>query len=136
MNVYLLEQIKMAIEAEPAQFVMARWFSGPRTIADNYDLPRKIPNCGTAACIAGWAYSIRAERTPAEARDLVMGSAVPLVGAERLLAVSPRQFSRLCHVSGWPEHFREGWMKEATLEGRARIACDRIDWFIATDGRE
>ena len=98
MNVKLLKRIKEQILAEPAQFVMSTYFSD--NVLEN-DIPRKIPNCGTAACIAGWACTLDLKITPA----LASKQAHVQDKAESLLKLYRGQAERLFLVSYWPEPF-------------------------------
>lgn len=58
MNVKLLRRIIKAIKKEPGQFDMRSWFTRQRG----------IPNCGTAACIGGWAVALTKRANPEKAR--------------------------------------------------------------------
>lgn len=128
MNVELLLKVKAKILEEPAQFIMQMVFARQVSLTGR-DLPREIPNCGTAACILGWADSIATGKTPAK-----LNAGRGLCGNP--LDVNPAQQHRLYDLDGWPEYFRTHWLESSTLEGRALVAAERIDHFIATDGHE
>lgn len=130
MNVKLLEKVKEAILAEPRQFVMGEYFVIDEGL---FDLGREIPNCGTAACIAGWAVTLgRRFKNPARARR------IPAVGEEavKLLRLDEDGAFRLFLVGDWPWQYREAWSEAKTAKARAKVAAKRIDHFIATDGDE
>jgi hypothetical protein len=168
LNVYLLEQVKMAITGEPAQFAMENFFRQDAideptrcgvdncTICENLDpkdLPRKIPNCGTAACIAGYASALTVIDEvvfDVEPEDPPLLSLLSLkervyerfkrstwYGADQILGLgSDGEANRLFLARSWPKKFHDRWRAAKTLEERAIIACERIDHFIATEGNE
>lgn len=136
LNIELLDKVKEAILAEPAQFVMGELFSDRLLNTectcgcheDGWDLARKIPNCGTAACIAGWTVTLHMGLTPAAARKVKDD---PWVRAARLLGIhGPGMWdAKLFEVSQWPSDLEERWHAEKSLEGRAGIAAERIERF-------
>lgn len=143
MNVELLEQIKAKILAEPRQFVMRSFFKRGDGLAAMYrkpawaDLRRfTVPNCGTAACIAGWAISLRMKMTPREVENTHLLPGRVTDDAARALGLSYTQGLRLFHISGWPQQFMQGFEDADTFEARAKVAAARIDHFIATQGVE
>lgn len=139
MNVKLLEKVKAAILAEPAQFLMTTWFadSDDDYSYRPYDRARKVPNCGTAACIAGWALTIgRRYRNPRNAASRLGREGSIGLDAARAIGVPYRFAQMLFIVSYWPHAFKERWSMASTPLQRARVAAQRIDRFIATDGRE
>lgn len=136
MNVKLLRKVKARILAEPAQFAMSDLYQRAGAINTDVDLPRtSIPNCGTAACIAGWTCSIAREMTP---RDVDDGGPFgrDANAAEAKLDIDCGQGARLFFVYGWPKRFAFRWRNCKTLRGRARVAADRIEHFIRSRGRE
>lgn len=132
MNVPLLLAVKEAILAEPLRINMDGW------VFDSNDQIREgqVPPCGTVACIAGWAFSI-INRLDKDALYEQFNSDT----AAEMLDVSneypAREAQRLFHVSGWPERFVRAIVghKPGTPE-YAQVVADRIDHFIATEGRE
>jgi len=135
-NVKLLEKVRAAILAEPAQFVMSELYSEGEALG-SFDVPRKIPNCGTAACVAGWAVTLGARfRNPKTASASSFRNGWMAERAEELLVLNYVQGNRLFYVHEWPQSFLDRWREDETLKGRARIAAERIDHFIATDGAE
>jgi hypothetical protein len=118
MNVELLQQVKQAILAEPDKFRMDRW------------------SCGTAHCIAGWACLLR--DIPIVEGDFTtetVSGEYPGLVASKLLDLRGRAADKLFYTFGWPSRFRAPYLG-ATRRERAEIAAERIDHFIATDGRE
>lgn len=129
LNVKLLQRVKRKILSEPKQFVMGHWFIDDLSEAngDSSDLPRKtIPNCGTAACIAGWTIALGSKQKPSKARD---HGKYPSDEAATLLGIDPNGQDDLFGLSGWGS-FREPWYKAKTFKGRAKVAARRIDAFI------
>ena len=138
MNKTLLLKVKAAILAKPERFDMDNW-------------------CGTSHCIAGHAAVIAGWLKPNAAYEFLRRSWTPSANAKaddcdpdvvasdgshsaepfaRLLRLDEDQAERLFYSEEWPTPFAEAY-KNATGPGaRAGIAADRIDHFIATDGRE
>lgn len=108
MNKELLERVARHIEANPEEFSMDEW------------------DCGTTACIAGWALRLSGENWRA------VGSTEP----EDLIDITYEQGSALFYQSGWPHPFRSDYYCAATHVGQAITSAARIRHFIATEGRE
>lgn len=136
-NVRLLRAIQRQIAKEPEQFCMSSWFLKNDA----------IPNCGTSACIAGWAVTVSQKTNPLRAaksmcprfeeRDVLVGLANDRVApkARRLLGLSLMQGELLFYKENWPEQFcYDSW--GITAKERALLAIARIDHFIATNGEE
>lgn len=106
MNTELLLKVKAKILAEPEHFDMGRFF-------------------GTECCIAGHAL-------------ILAGLACCNVEQEskRVLELRNTQVDRLFYIEDWPVKFRLGYVGADTDPRRSQIAADRIDHFIATEGRE
>lgn len=143
-QINLLRRVKEQILREPAQFVMGELFT--RSEFGTRDLEREVPHCGTAACIGGWAIALSVGMTPSEAAEGqyrgweedaatdAWDRACEALGLE--LWTEGEETDRahqLMSVWGWPRDLREAWEAEQTLEGRARIAAERIDRFIAEE---
>jgi len=124
MNVKLLRKVAKFILAKPKRFDMANF---------GYRLPKKNggPECGTVACIAGWAV-ILSQGIPQRA-DVPMPSIGRLEGMVAL-GISDEQAQRLFYTEPWPKQFAE-YDRDQTLKA-ARIAVKRIEHFIRTKGKE
>lgn len=86
-----------------------------------------IPNCGTAACIAGWALCLSQKINPIALR--FKG------GNQRIiLGLEDNEIVRLQWFSEWPSKFQKH-TKEGT-PAFARQAVARIEHFIKTKGAE
>lgn len=129
MNVKLLRKVKRQILKEPKQFVMEGFF----VEAGSDVTPKKIPNCGTAACICGWAISLKNAVTPAEAN---CQSVNEWTDGEDALQLTREQADRLFAHFDWPERFFLRYRNAKSFKARAEAAADRIEHFIKTDGAE
>jgi hypothetical protein len=143
LNIPLLRKIQRRIKREPRQFMMSHFF---------LDNPEEIPNCGTAACIAGWAATLSRKANPARVNHQIKevtsrinshypdsSSMTEAVAAEKL-GLHRDIARRLFYTNHWPNKFESAWA-EASYDGpnhvplyaeRAEIACQRIDYFIKT----
>ncbi len=139
LNIALLEKVKAKILEEPDQFVMSTYFSDNRFFADS---PEVIPNCGTAACIAGWALAIDAEENPKEAntriQKLMFSSPSVDYGtlAIRLLGLPNRE---MFVVDAWPLNYRYDWynaVNDKNKKKQVEIAVKVIDYYIKLYGDE
>lgn len=128
LNVKLLRRIKRHILTEPRRLVMAdvkvKGKPGDRFKSDNGGT-QILPDCGTAACIAGWALMISGKR-------VIEGSA-NLYRAAKLLSL-PEDFrsNNLFIVEYWPHRLRRRYLDADAPEARAKIAADRIEHLIKT----
>lgn len=129
-TIKLLRQIKRKILAEPRQFVMGGYFK--------QHVRWKIPNCGTAACIAGHALALRIKANPAKARDVFTGWEQSTVAA-KYLGLDTQQADNLFHVSHWPRRFKkDAWEDSSDFDSsgtaisNAKRAARRIEHFIKT----
>lgn len=86
------------------------------------DLPEIAPECGTAACIAGWANLLTGSKRPAA-----------YVRARRILGISARMSRRLFSAMQWPSPFHIQYDQATTPRQRAKIAAARIEHLI-TEG--
>jgi hypothetical protein len=121
MNVGLLREIQKIIEADPEGFDMVRYAQ------DRSDDP-----CGTAYCIAGHAILLSEPNFGGwfcNERSFRKGMEV--------LELTYEQAEALFHTSSWPSSFRERLLKAWwSPKENAKIGVERIDHFIATEGRE
>jgi hypothetical protein len=142
-NVKLLRQIKRRILEEPRHFDMAFFAIRPGKIGLKGDL---MPPCNTVACIAGDAV-ILSDGPPKRITEDFIYSVEDR--ATELLGLNYSQAQRLFFLSHWPADFADGYidadetaededsLEDERLEAmktRARIAADRIDYFIRTNG--
>lgn len=127
MNTKLLKRIAKTITSRPEQFDMDYWFQ----------FHKNIPNCHTAACIAGWAITLgttkaKAKPMPSKAARLF----VPLFGtkdandfavsyydespvskgtivekAVTLLDINNDQAKRLFYRDNWPQEYKDAFYK-------------------------
>lgn len=147
MNIDLLLKVKARILQAPSQFVMNTSYANTHTNREQHTIFGKAPsddidrdtieNCGTAACIAGWAVAISRDTNPKSMLDQFgdLWDLVQSTAADKL-ELDSEQCDKLFHISGWPRKFRERWYDATTLEQRALVAADRIDYFIETAGED
>jgi hypothetical protein len=130
LNVRLLRRIQRRILKEPRQFQMDDLYSATD------DFGKEVTaNCGTAACIAGWAVALSSGISPREASILdstgqqnTWGLAVKKLGLE-----SGRP---LFLVYEWPGKFWAAYERAKTNRQQAKVAVARIEHFIKTKGEE
>lgn len=134
MNIKLLRKIQRAIRKEPRQFDMDSWF----------EFDKRTPNCGTTACIAGWAIALSSKKNPLDAAKSIrkrFGRGMRVLSSKqaygitakvlKVLKIDMRQGDSLFYASYWPLNFPERFRNARTPEEKAEIACERIDAFIA-----
>jgi hypothetical protein len=127
---------------------MFEWFE-----TDANRIGHEIPNCGTAACIAGWAETLMKfdtrKKSKKRARPSEMESISSVLLAEKL-GFDVYMNNRLFYVRSWPQQFQSKIPSASKTncvdigrrfdslppEIRAKIAAERIDHFLATDGKE
>lgn len=129
MNVKLLRKIQKHILAEPRRLVMSiiERRGNPNTLIpvepdeysnyNQYEKRQKFADCGTAACIMGWARLLASHYN----------------GHDDSLDI---EFGKLCSARTWPTKFAKAYAKAKTARSRARIAANRIEHFIKTRGKE
>lgn len=137
LNVRLLRRIQAHILREPKRLFMSHLvlrrdncLIKKGRFVTRYPTPNSwgesdplVPECGTVACIAGWA----CELTPKHTGNYTMKDA-------RLYLSLPAGYGRndLFMVSGWPEPFKSQYSAARTPTRRVKVAVARIDHLIAT----
>lgn len=125
LNVTLLRKIQAHILEEPRRFIMddlVRYgLPGDKFSADN-DTQQTFAECGTAACIAGWALLLSGIRI--DGGDY-------LNRASDLLRISDDHES-LFIAELWPEPFKRRYARAGRPATRAKIAAARIEHLITT----
>lgn len=136
MNVSLLRKVKKQILAEPRQVVMEGWFATRDGMPHLY-VPKKIPNCGTAGCIGGWAISIKRQENPAKAKLFAENEYFDEeYNAAKTLKLTEPQGKRLFFLAYWPYDFRCAYdSTQPQTKERARVIAKRIDAFIKSKGK-
>ncbi len=126
-NVSLLEKVKEAVLANPNRVNMEKWF-GAEIAGGVYTTSLEMfkNDCNTTACIAGWAIFLGNPNNV----DYAHFAAADLLGLD--LPTSDKLF--LSHY--WPRKFYSLLLSAKTQEEYAQVVADRIDHFIATEGRE
>jgi hypothetical protein len=121
MNAKLLREVKKRILEEPRRFSMGTWGS---------TVSKRVAPCGTVACLAGHAVAISKPTHFVRYLHAMESSIYSL--AIKSLSISVDQADRLFYVSGWPQEFKEGYVKATTRKQMAGVAAKRIDHFIRT----
>lgn len=140
MNTKLLLKVRGAILAEPEKFRMEWWFQ---------EEP-KSP-CGTSACIAGHVLAIsrnwktlkrgvkfykQSEHPDYDKENEITDEIRSIAVRELGLSDYDHNIDNLFVSTVWPYEFRDRYHNARTAKQRAKVAADRIDHFIATEGRE
>lgn len=115
MNIPRLLAIKAAILAEPHLYDQ-----------NYFEVPRE---CGTAGCFGGWALSLYKNEVTDEDRKTKGYSEI----AAKILDLDRDQADNLFFES--PEQYSAIWNDAGTPE-LARLAAERIDFFIKTNGTD
>lgn len=124
-NLKLLRKVRDAILEHHDQFVMSSYFDIFNCIG------KEAGGCGTAACIAGWTIHLsQNKKTIYESRRHGPDNRTAAAMAE--LGISKPEAHSLFHLSYWPLQFIDQYWAVNTTHGRAKVAADRIDYFIET----
>lgn len=131
LNTELLLKVKEQILKEPLQFIMGNWFQTKHEIVQE-----PIPNCGTAACIAGWAIAIHNQMNPAKACAAVSNHEFKWHSSEFIAddILDPKgdiTVSNLFYVDRWPYQLAFDFRNSEDPVRRAQLAAQAIDMFIA-----
>lgn len=137
MNVELLRQVQAKIREHPEHFDMETVFAD--AYGDEEEPFRSeqelLSGCGTTACIAGWAFLL-SPPAPGFWEDMLMdewGEAV-LGYAAHALGLDWETARTIFYPWNWPEQFKAQY--ESSETPVSELACERIEHFIATEGRE
>ena len=117
MRVDRLLAIKQHILEEPLRIYMGDWVIRGRSL---WARGFMVPECGTVACIWGWAVELFGETDQSSHPQAVLG-------------ITWEQQNALFFDSQWPDEFRYRLktLKPQTPE-YARVVADRIDHMIET----
>lgn len=119
----LLRKIQRHILAEPRRLYM-NWFvktgAPGEVFRSDVGNDQIMPDCGTAACIAGWANILTHGNDPSDYDRAVMQLGMSEYKPE--IFDAPR----------WPEPFHFEYEVSETPEKRAKIAAARIEHLITT----
>ena len=136
MNTRLLRKVAKHIAEEPRRFQMGTWYQSAsmqdqvveystKSSANTHDFPQ----CGTAACIGGWACILSGVT-----RKSVLDDAE--AKAKKLLNLDSDSAFSLFSVRAWPSRFRDRYLSAKNPAARVRVAVARIEHFIKTKGAE
>lgn len=128
----LLRKVAKHILAEPKRFAMSWWYgegTPGQPLTQGFFTERHIsklivPECGTVACIAGWAVLLTDGNNGYQSGADIHRRAIELLGD----AAEDALFGTLT----WPTRFAERYHHAKTRRGKATAAVDRIEHFIKT----
>jgi hypothetical protein len=130
LNVKLLRKIQRHITEEPRRLYM-KWFIRAGRANEFFDADNNtkqmFPECGTAACIFGWANLLTKGRDAGDYNRAVIHLGLEPHGDDFLVP-----YAYLSDVPYWPEPFKTHYQEARTPKTRAKIACARIDYLIET----
>lgn len=130
MNVKLLRQVKKHILKNPARLYMDEGIliGEPGDQLSDWRTSRRFAECGTAACIAGWACVL----SGSDPKRLVNSPWVTISRkAKKLLGIKGDP-NFLFYENQWPAKFADAFECATTAEDEAQVAAKRIDHFIRT----
>lgn len=106
MNATLLLKVKDRILREPENFAMRSW------------------QCGTTACIGGWACLLSSKFAMYRGDDYE-------TDAIAALGITEDDAGKLFFVDHWPEDLRRKYWHATSKKEEAQVAAERIDRFLA-----
>lgn len=136
MNVELLRHISRHIQEEPRRLDMNITLNKLDRLAEIDDMPP----CGTVGCIAGWA-CVLTDQIPNNFIH-VLPTAMKAIGlsdieADRLFAEPTFAFTRGgAYKAHWPTDLANRYEAAETAQEKADVTVERIERFIATEGKE
>ena len=127
----LLNKVKAYILEEPKRFNMNWWGKRKGHICDPDG--DSIPPCGTVCCIAGTMYLLSHQENLKDISDSQFYDRM-LFDAEAyasdILETSVNNMHPLFYIENWPEEFRIPYLNSYDLKEKAKITCERIDYYI------
>jgi hypothetical protein len=130
-NVELLRQVQNAIVKHAAHFNMGTWGYGAKKRHIMHDESSES-ECGTTACIAGFIVLLHDGKVGYG----VAGRAAKLLGLDYDVWNDELNGNKLFHLSNWPTKFCRRYLQAKRNLTRARVAAERIEHFIQTNGAE
>lgn len=138
LNVKLLRKIQAHITEEPRRFFMDECIIKASTpeewvnaAEDHWDASKTMPPCGTAACISGWTNILTRAKSLDQYQDFDRAIAsLGIVKSSDFHDWTGADYLFLAEC--WPKQFSSRYKKAKTPKTRAKIACERINYLIAT----
>lgn len=129
LNTKLFRKIQKHILEKPRRLAMVWWLQEktdyePRVRDEGELKSHEFAECGTAACIAGWAVLL----SPKAAKSIDVCEIRKK--AERLLGVTKAEGSKLFSVAFWPPKFAQKYWEARTPRAKAKATSERIDYFL------
>lgn len=142
MNTELLRKVEKRLLKQPARFNM-RYFGAVALGINSLRDMLTVPVCKTQACIAGETL-LAAGLDKIDKKNGGFVNGVDIAErAQEALGLNYDQAERLFYFQewssggrGWPSQFRNAYDEAKTPAARAKVAVDRIEHFIETEGRE
>lgn len=119
LNIELLKKVRDRIAQEPDRFDMCNWVTTDTEDSDG---------CGTAACIAGWAFVIhrKLEESPEEWFSRFDEYEVQCILGLKSDSIG----SGLFHTKYWPEPYRSEYRDAADHAAESAVAVRLLDAVI------
>lgn len=130
-----IRRLRDVVARIPAkQFDMRYWIKrkGRRADAENglYDAPEAkeiLKDCGSVGCLYGWACAFYPVNT---------GLLSVWLNGDKIFGLDVETSEKLCGLRHWPRAFKSRYQKAKTPATRLRVLRDRVEHFIATEGRD
>lgn len=114
-----LNVLKTHITADPLRIDMDRWIY----YENGQDIFTIFPKCGTIGCIAGWLVVLFSKTKKLPTLDISSQ-------AQYLLEIDSERRDNLFIKGFWPVTFSNQYKAALGPAARAKVVCDRIDYFI------
>jgi len=142
MNIEMLNRVKQTILDEPRKLDMNVFLK--RYPDEMLGRAEDFTPCGTHACIAGWACILdimdkRGITVEEISRDTIRNKddyENEYGKAGKILAINRVEQYKLFYLEDWPSEFTKRYDDSKTAQERAEVTAQRIEHFIATDGKE
>lgn len=136
LNVRLIRKVIKHITEEPKRYFQHDFIRtgepGGSVAEDYFNDTHKYAQCGTAGCIAGWAYLLSAARPNKNAAVCTIVNK-----ATKKMGITSDQSDMLftgIPSEDWPAPFGKSFLKAKTLQGKANVAARLLEKVIDTKG--
>ncbi len=121
----LFDRIEAAILEEPKRIHMAEWVFDTK-----YLKASRIPECGTVACIAGWACAIGMRLNSKRLLEHRCRGDIPFDAGNLLKLESAYERNSLFLVSAWPDKWATRLSRHRPgTKAYAKVVVDYIRWW-------
>lgn len=143
----LLQKVKAHILEEPRRLNMDNWgitrtryndTFGRDKVKDTYaeSCPvYEFPPCNTVGCIAGWTAMLSGIEP--DNATLIVDNAIVLLGLSDGTSGDndPLSYGKLFYPTQWDGNWGKTYAASTSVEGKAQVVADYIDYFIETRGQ-